>query len=119
MAVINYTIDQINPHCVAATWPSMHNGDTGLPLTISGFTARALSATGTPGSDGEVSVEGNISLSNPNFFNLNTLSTFPVHDIGLMLNVGTVQIRPNIINGDGTTDLDVTIVFVSPVVVGA
>lgn len=114
MSVIPYTIEQLTPTAVVVTWSGLHNGDTGTPLAVTGFTTRGISASGTAGAGGELSIETSTSSATPSFANLNTFSSFPLHSLGLSDSVGSSLVRPNIISGDGTTDLSVTVVLVGP-----
>lgn len=111
MAVVNYTIEQVNPTSVTVTWSSLHNGDTGLPLSISGYEARGVSVTGVQGVNGELDLESSASSVTPFFTSLHSFTTVPTHTTGLT-DSGFSSIRPNVSNGDGTTSLSTTLVLV-------
>lgn len=91
---------------VTVLWETMLDDDEGLKFDSPvGYNNRTVQVTGTFGSGGTVAIEG--TLDGTNWFELT--------DFTAAGGVGIVNplkgIRPHVTAGDGTTDLDVTIVF--------
>ena len=97
------------------TWGPMQNGDVGAPVQFAGYADKSFQATGTAGTGGSISCEG--SNDGANFAVLTvpagtaatlTSSTLP----GIMaITEATIQVRPHVTAGDGTTSLTVTMFF--------
>lgn len=98
-------------------WESLGNGDDGAAATSGMFADRSIQVTGTFGSGGEVVIEG----SNDGGSNYETLTdafggTLSITSASLLTVMQFVQlIRPRVIAGDGTTDLNVYLVGSKPV----
>ena len=94
------------------TWPTMANGDTGNILNASNLPDKTVSITGTFGSGGSVSIEGDnvdgtqgIVLKDAN----GNALTFTAKGVA-PLGPSPLFIRPHVTAGDGTTAIDVSIV---------
>lgn len=116
MATVNYQLEQISPPSIVVTWPNMANGDVGqvLPNTAA-YTLAAVALSGTPGTGLQVNVEQAYSPDNPVFVRTTQYSHTDVPGnfaVQTAQNLGLA--RPNVVAGDGTTDVTVTFVL-SPI----
>ena len=94
-------------------WETLTNGDDGQPVTESEFPIRSVSVTGTFGSGGTVVIEG--SNDGTNYHTLTDLLGVAISftSDGLkQISEVTNFIRPSVTAGDGTTDLDVTLIAI-------
>jgi hypothetical protein len=95
------------------TWAALANGDTGEPLAMSQLPDKTVQLTGTLSTGGEMTLQG--SNDNTNWF---TLSDAGGTDIvltaldGVTVMENPLYVRPNITNGDGSTDLTVILVAI-------
>lgn len=91
------------------TWTPLANGDSGSAVSLSEFTDRSAAVTGTFGAGGTLIIEGTIdgtnwfTLTDPQGNNLSFTSARLE-----AISEATVQIRPRVTAGDGTTALTVT-----------
>lgn len=94
-----------------ALWATMANNDVGLPIPASAFADRTFQVDGTFGG-GTVTIEG--TLDGTNYHTLTDSTGLPVTFTAAALKFITeasVQIRPKVTGGDGTTSLNVTGLF--------
>jgi len=107
MAVKSYTIDQITPTTMSVTWRNLQNGDTGEPLPTSQWSVVAFEISGMGGAGGALDLQTAIS-ANPAVWSTGSgFTTFPTFQTtSREVNGG---LRPAVLNGDGTTDLDITV----------
>ncbi len=93
------------------TWTGLLNGDTGATAFVSQFADKTVQITGTTGAGLDVSMEGS---------NIATAEWGKLDDPqGVLIAIGDknpiviagnpMQIRPNVIAGDGATNVTVTI----------
>ena len=102
-----------------AKWATMANGDVGEPINIPNYRDKAVQVKGTFGAGGSVAVEGsNVagSTTNGDYATLNTVggTALAITAAGIK-NVGEdpLRIRPHVTAGDGTTALDVIMIYSS------
>ena len=100
---------------ISVLWETLTNGDTGGPADETDGMAfmyrKSVQITGTFGSGGTVVIEG--SDDGTNYETLNDLQdgALSITAAGLYeVQEHTRYIRPDVTAGDGTTDLDVTLV---------
>lgn len=94
------------------TWSTLTNGDTGHPVEWIQYADRCVSVIGTFGFGGTVVIQG--SNDNTNWFTLNNAQSAALSftAAGLKQVVELPRyIRPSVTAGDGTTDLDVSLVM--------
>ena len=90
-------------------WEGLLNGDTGTPVQLPNFSDKSLQAIGTFGAGGTVTIQG----SNDQGTTFGALHRFDATDLTLTDSEpgapveNTLQIRPNVTAGDGTTSLAV------------
>lgn len=116
MAVIDGAGDFISKGVYKISWTTLTNGDSGSPTDGAGHSDKTVQVLGTFGASGQCDIEG----SNDGGTTWHVLNDTQ----GNALNITTAQavqileapalIRPNISNGDGTTDLDVHLVARAP-----
>ena len=113
MAVVNATREAVVDHVWKVVWPNLANGDTGDPVTLPKYADRTVQIVGnTWGVSGSVTLEG--SLDGTNWFPLTDLLGTDITYTANKLETITelVQyVRPNVTNGDGTTDITVTLLL--------
>lgn len=98
------------------SWNGLENGDTGRPCALNRFSEASVQITGTFGTDGEIVIEG----SNDSGSTWSTLRdslggsvNFTAAGLaGIMPFTGII--RPRVVDGDGTTDLNVYLVGPKP-----
>lgn len=91
-------------------WETLTNGDTGAPARPRGAKSLTVQVLGTFGASGEVTMQG--SLDGTNWFTLEDEqgNGIVISSAGSATVSSQVEfVRPNVTNGDGTTDLDVFI----------
>lgn len=102
----------LNDHCVILTWEGMQNGDDGQPIELANFADRSVQVEGTFGSGGTARIEGSINgtdyrvLTDPQGNDLD-ITTGKIEAVTELVRF----IRPRIVGGDGTTSLNVTMIF--------
>lgn len=114
MATRPATVTRIDSNTVKFFWETLtttNNDGTPIPSNFADYADRTMQVTGTLGVGGNLRIEG--SLDGTNYAALND-------PFGTALNVtaagikgvteNTLLTRPNVTAGDGTTDLDVTII---------
>jgi len=118
MAVIAKAITEIktfrdNAHVILWETLTSDTSDTGDPLEMAGSTVRSIQVTGTFGSGGTLVIRG--SNDGTNYVTLNdaegnalSLTAAGIESVQEI----TRFIRPEVTAGDGTTDLDVTMILV-------
>lgn len=117
MSVVNFELEQITPTTIIVTWAGLHNGDTGQPLPITGYAERGQAATGTPGSGIQINIETSSSGLNPYFTDQHSISTVPSRSDAASDDIAFSLVRPNVVSGDGSTNVTVTLVLVAPVII--
>ena len=114
MSTIPYTQDRLGNGSIRVSWVNLVNGDIGVAFSLgTEYPIKTVEILGTFGAGGAVTVEGaNTQLSESTTFQ--TLSSDPsgapfVANGSTLQNIleNTIQIRPNITSGDGTTLLTV------------
>lgn len=91
-------------------WEGCANGDTGSPVEVSGKEVQSVQVTGTFGSGGTVVLQG--SNDGTNYVTLldEDGSAISLTGAGLVgVRSRAKFVRPSVTAGDGTTDLDVTL----------
>lgn len=111
MSVTNYTVEQLSPGGITVTWSGLHNGDTGLPLVLQGYAYVYQVLTGTQGTNGEVTLQRSVSSTTPVWGSNSPISVVPTNTSGGN-NLVPGAVRPNVTNGDGTTNLTFTLALV-------
>lgn len=111
MAVIAEKVTQAVRGSYNILWETLTNGDTGSPLLCPHLADKSIQVTGTFGSGGTVVLEGSNDGSNWETLNdpQGTAISFTAAGMYQVLE-NTKMIRPSVTAGDGTTDLDVTMV---------
>lgn len=111
MANITPASSNIGAHLTRYIWETMLDGDTGLAVEMGASADKTMQITGTFGAGGSVNIEG--SNDGTNWEILEDADggalTFTSADLQLIRD-NPQFIRANCTAGDGTTDLDVTIV---------
>jgi len=96
---------------VAILWSGLANGDSGEPVSLAEFSDRSVQIQGTLGSGGTVVIEG--SNDGVSYHTLHDIfgSSISVTALGLM-GIAEISkwIRARVTAGDGTTDIDVTVI---------
>lgn len=119
MAVIDYTINNVDSNVRIVTWTPMANSDTGTPYVAPQFSDASVQvhipSGGAFGAGGNVRIQGTNESSAPeNWATLNdpqgNALDFTMARIEAILE-HVYQYRPNITAGDGTTSLTVRIMF--------
>lgn len=117
MATVNYAPSAVPGYLENATailWETLTTtNDTGQALQMGGSTIRSVQITGTFGAGGTVVLEGSndgtnyVTLTDPqgNALSKTAAGIEAIQEI-------TRYIRPRVTAGDGTTDLDVTMLVV-------
>jgi hypothetical protein len=119
MATVNPVVTRVGNHTVEFFYETLTTGNNvgaAIPERYSDFADRTVQVAGTFGAGGNLRIEG----SNDNGSNYAALND----PQGNALNVGAAKIeaiievpllmRPNVTAGDGTTDLDVSIICRRP-----
>lgn len=113
MAVRDATVTRTENGYTLVVWTGLKNGDTGRPVNVAQFADKTVQAVGNFAGSGKCAIEGS-----------NDLTAFGVlrdaggTDLGLLgtqpniVAENTVQIRPHITVGNGTTDIDLYMVCV-------
>jgi hypothetical protein len=94
-------------------WAGLANGDVGAPVSFAGFADRSFQVTGTFGAGGSVACEGSNNGA-ANYFALTDPSQTVIAITaagGKTVTEATIQTRPHVTAGDGTTALTVTMFF--------
>jgi len=116
MATITAAITEIKPYREnghAILWETLTNGDSGSSIEMPGSAIRSVQVTGTFGAGGTVVIQG--SNDGSNWVTLNDIegNALSLTAAGIeSIQEVTRYIRPSVTAGDGTTDLDVTLVLV-------
>lgn len=98
------------PAGVVFQWTGLLNGDTGSLVNINEYGDRSVQVTGTFGLGGSVNVEGNLDGANNSILRAPDSSALTFTAAGLKQILETsLNIRPNVTAGDGTTSLVVTL----------
>ena len=116
MAIVNPTdvVDDVGTRNVV--WADMDNGDTGAPVGVGAFYDATVQLTGTLSTGGEMTLQG--TNEGTVYATLTDLTGVAIVLTALGLKgvlEEPAQIRPNITNGDGSTDLTVSMSFKKPV----
>jgi len=104
------SIKQFQENTVKAFWETLLNTDVGSAHRQPGWAIRHVQVTGTFGG-ATVTMQG--SHDGTNWATLNDLQGDPItiSAAGITsIQESTLQIRPNVTGGDGTTDLDVALI---------
>ncbi len=95
-------------------WENLVNGDTGAPVLVARYPDKTVQVIGTFGSGGDVDIDGSPDnttwgqLTDPQGTVISIQDNLP-----LVIAESPLWIRPEVTAGDGTTDLDVTIIAVA------
>lgn len=119
MAIINYTLENIDGNIRLVTWSGMANADTGQYYIGPHFSDCSVHVYGTFGAGGNLRMQGSnesgtpanpAALANPQ----GTILDFTSVGIDQILE-HVYQMRPNVTAGDGTTSITVKVAFTSAV----
>lgn len=108
MAEIAYTKIDIGANAVLISWEGLANGDTGAPAKFAGAADRSVQFDGTWGAGGSVKLEGRNGPSS-SYEALTDPQGNAITKTGDALEAVsevTVEVRPNVTNGDGTTSIN-------------
>lgn len=116
MAVAAVTITDVSEKgdgsCLKIAWASMANGDTGAAVRYPKHNDKSIQVTGTFGTGGSVAVEGSNDETNFAALRSPDSSTIAITSAGVRAVLeNTVQVRPHVTAGDGTTALIVTMLL--------
>jgi hypothetical protein len=104
--------DSLHHVCVVAVWANMPNSEEGSAIELANFADRSVQVTGTFGTGGNVRIEGSLDgvnyapLTDPQGNNLD-INTAKIEAITELVR----YIRPRVTDGDGTTELTVTMLL--------
>lgn len=114
MATVDCVITRIDANTVKFFWETLTTTNADgrpIPTNFADYADRTMQVTGTFGAGGNLRVEGSLDASNyaalndafGNALNLTAAGVKSIAEVPLLT-------RPNATAGDGTTDLDVTII---------
>lgn len=114
MAIRQPTFTKIegDDSAILVQWTGLLQGDSGAPVQLVKYADRSVQVTGTFGAGGSVLIEG--SNTSVDFATLNRLQGTPlsISSAGIsQILENTVQLRPNVSGGDGTTNLSVAVLI--------
>lgn len=112
MAVRNPTITQLYDGALVVQWSGLLNGDIGAPVEYPGHSDRSVQIQGTFGVGGTCVIQG--SNDGTNYQSLTDPQGNAISKTAASIEMVTEltrYIRPNITAGDGTTNLEVTMVL--------
>ncbi len=115
MSVIPHVITKLSFGVYRVFWETLQNGDTGTPFDSGhgcpAFSDKSVQVTGTFGSGGSINMEGSNDDSNWEILDdpVGDALTYGAKGMSQILEL-TKAIRPAVTAGDGTTDIDVTMI---------
>lgn len=110
MAVIPAVVERHGIDWFVISWAALANGDTGEPVSFPAHSDRSVQLSGTLGATGACTIQGSNFSTSPTWATLNDPNGNPLVMLALAVEQvleNTLQIRPNITAGDGTTSLTV------------
>ena len=117
MAQVAFVRSSIEANTFAYQWTTMANGDDGEPISHMGKADRSVQVNGTFGVGGSIRIQGS-NMASPatdaDWFDLTDASDNPLVFTtakGETILQLTRWVRADVTAGDGTTDLDVYLVF--------
>lgn len=113
MATVDYKVEQVGERSIVVTWSNLANGDEGEALPITGWFASTVQLSGTPGSGLSLAIEQSAAIENP--FWVVQSTPFTTAQVPLLGSLGSIfssgMTRPHVNNGDGSTNVTITLVF--------
>lgn len=103
MATKSYSVLLATPTTLIVKWDNLQNGDIGDYFPCSQWALNSYSITGVKGAGGEVSLEFGTGVSPTDWRSGTPISAVPTTQDPSFLTNGAF--RPNITNGDGSTNL--------------
>lgn len=117
MAVITGYGDVHNDGHIQYHWEGLGNGDQGVGVSLATFAETSVQVSGTFGSGGDMNLEGS-NDGGTTWFVLNDPqgTALAITDTGVYkVQEYAELVRPNVIAGDGTTNLDIHLISRKPV----
>lgn len=117
MAIKSYSVLRSNRDVQLIVWSNLANGDSGQPYETSYiWPEKSVQVAGTFGTGGKAAIEGSNMLDSPVWNGLTdpqgNLLEFTVSKLETILE-NPIQIRPNVVAGDGSTSISVYLALVS------
>ncbi len=115
MATRTYTVDYDSVNCKVIKWTGLLNGDDGSPYILAGkYADKNVMVIGTFGTGGSLAVEGTNEKTATTWLALNDQAgatiAITVAKVKQVLE-NTLQLRPHVTAGDGTTSLTCYIII--------
>ena len=117
MATKTPQVTQISLNCIQYSYTAMANGDDGAPISavnVTDFNDRSVQVSGTFGVGGNLKIEGTNETGASNYATLNNAQSgaLDITAAGVKQVIeNTLLLRPRVSAGDGTTNLNVTILL--------